>query len=156
MKKLLTAIIIVMFIFSLTACGGETYTATEKFAARAGVTISRQMGSAHSFSYDALEYSEPGGARVVTARCTFFYTDGREMQTFVFHIGKGGTFFDEYIAMETPSLVLDDVTGLYLLNLGKDAEYKFGEIGTVEVDRQKATIIARNFHRTQDKSLLGM
>jgi hypothetical protein len=155
-KRVISVILLFTSVLSLSACGGDTYTDAERFAARAGVTISRQMGGAHSFSYDALEYSEPDGARIITARCTFFYTDGTPMQTFVFHIGKGGTFFDGYIEMETPALVFDEVTELYLLNLGRDVEFEFGEIGTIAVDRQKATIIARQFHNTQDKSVLGM
>ena len=150
MKRIIAVIVVFIILFSLSACSRQEYSDIEKFAARAGYTIMRQMGDAQSFVYEELEYSEDEGTRLITTKCSFFYGNN-DYKRYVFFIGIGGSFFDKYEGKS--GCIIDGETGLYLVNMG-DYNYEFNP--EKAVDKAKATEIANKYKTTKDKELLGM
>lgn len=148
LKFIKTGIILLCITLCLTGCSG--YSEAETFSARAAFTISRHLGSASKFNINYIEYHEEGEMRRVLADCTLFYT-GNTFEKYVFIVGIGGEYFEECMADEMG--ILNDVTGLYIMNFG-DTSYNTDP--DAEVDKKVVLAIFNEYVKKGDPALLGM
>ena len=160
MKKIIAVVLIFAVILTVSACKNETYTDAEKFAARANLTIDRNIWSyqpdAVSYTFSSIEYYEEGSARVIRADCAFLVGTGVEVVRGVFLLSDRQDYLVRYNNRNDTDFKIteDTYTELWYINLGED--YSFETIEDNFIDRIKAGDLVRQYRNTKNKSFLGM
>ncbi|MDR2531624.1 MAG: hypothetical protein LBC82_02145 [Oscillospiraceae bacterium] len=165
MKKITAVLIILIVVLFVTACSSSPeFTAEEKFAARANVTINRgiweypELKNSVNYTFITLEYYMADGARVIRADCSVrlvFEDSGDEFVRVVFLLSDTKAYLDNFIIGEKINAGVGYIalTEMYYANL---SNFEFTPNEENLVDRVNTNKLADLYVRTRNKSYLGM
>jgi len=159
-KKIIAIVLGFAAIVSLSACRGEQYTDSEKFAARANLTIDRNIHSylpeAINYTFTTLEYYEDGSAKVIRADCNFRIGAGLDLERRAFLLSDRQDYLTRFNTRNDTdySITQDAYTELWYINLGGDYIFIANENNLV--DSKKARDLVLKYRENNNKSYLGM
>jgi len=161
-KKVSVILIFTAVLITFAACSSASYTDAERFAARANVTIDRNVQDyqpgATNYSFSTIEFFFSGSARVVRADCHVRTTDEESNISFereVFLISDSERHLLEFIAEEKidEDVFQDRLTELWFVGL---RDFEFTPVQEYFVDSIRINTLRSDFMKSQDKGILGM